>query len=897
MKHLPIYLVIVLLLVAELCHAAVDPLTTTQQEWTADTIADLAAKAGPRVGQPGYVRDVDTGTAGLQGARFIAVPLGTFSTSSMHTFVGVGVEWADDYTIVTSFATALPLATTSTPGLQSAADKTYENALVAADIITATNRTGSLPNSRYLVTSPTPNGITLDLGLDPTVVAIGAPFGSPVAVGTANADGTAGGYARSDHQHNLPFSVLQTVLGGASGAVSFNGQSITSVANPTNATDAANKYYVDLTSAGFSIKGSVAAMSTSNIASMSGLATVIDGITFNIDGMRELSNGQSTASQNGIWLVHSGAWTRATDMAAASNAAGAFVPVTGGTTYGGYTWACNTPNGSAVVGTNNITFTQFSSPISVITDAQHGNRGGGPLHPVATSSQAGFLSAWSGVANAVPNTNSSGTSFGWTTGPTLGAAAIGYVLLGTSGFASAGLARLPNNQSINWRNAGSTADIGITVNASDRIVLGGAAFPASPGSGDVGKLLGVTAANTYANQTLATWGIATGVSTTGALGLAPLVSANNTVMQSNGSTWFGSQITDPQISSTAAIAPSKIAACASGQTIIGGASNSCGTLSYSSLGSIPANINTGTGTSGTFAKFTGTSTVGNSSNLSESGSLVSSSGAIRAAGEIQSTSVISGRQVQGSYGVFWDFDGTSVALRRTVSGDQYGSFASALPFFWDLPTNNMSFSSGALSITSGNTNVAGTLAVNGGSPAAGKIAYATDSSGTIGWKTEGVTTVNKTTNIYPNANTGQYLTFDSSFWWYAYGTTTSNLTISCSDWSACTYPVPSFRPSGLLEIELVFHNAGGDDTTFCREKIYASLSVSETVDGTAHYYWYKSSGPTEKTAERVGSCASTTTPTVTLSGTGNTTITIGVSVPAAATLMTVKARVFGSAKY
>ena len=92
--------------------------------------------------------------------------------------------------------------------------------------------------------------------------------------------------------------------------VSFNSQRITNVAAPTNDTDAANKLYVDQAVSGTDWKNSVRAATTANIA-LTGLQTV-DGITL-VANDRVLVKDQSTATQNGLYTVQSGAWVRTVD--------------------------------------------------------------------------------------------------------------------------------------------------------------------------------------------------------------------------------------------------------------------------------------------------------------------------------------------------------------------------------------------------------------------------------------------------------------------------------------------------------------------------------------------------------------------------------------------------------
>ena len=63
--------------------------------------------------------------------------------------------------------------------------------------------------------------------------------------------------------------------------------------------------------------------SSTNIASLSGLATTVDGRLLDEDGLRVLLNGQTDLVENGVYVVHSGAWTRAADFPAGAHAQGA----------------------------------------------------------------------------------------------------------------------------------------------------------------------------------------------------------------------------------------------------------------------------------------------------------------------------------------------------------------------------------------------------------------------------------------------------------------------------------------------------------------------------------------------------------------------------------------------
>lgn len=158
----------------------------------------------------------------------------------------------------------------------------------------------------------------------------------------------------------VPFAVVQTALAAASADIDINAKKITSVAEPTGAQDAATKAYVDSVASGLDPKSNVKVLSDSNVASLSGLATTIDSVAVNSDGDRVLLTAQSTGSQNGIWVAHSGAWTRSADMPAGSGGAGAYCFIEQGTVYAALGFICTNAAGSDIVGTNTLTFQQFS---------------------------------------------------------------------------------------------------------------------------------------------------------------------------------------------------------------------------------------------------------------------------------------------------------------------------------------------------------------------------------------------------------------------------------------------------------------------------------------------------------------------------------------------------------
>ena len=143
-------------------------------------------------------------------------------------------------------------------------------------------------------------------------------------------------------------------------SVSLNSQTITNLADPVNTQDAATRGFVEATSQGLDVKDSCVAATTGNITISTALnnGDTLDGVTLATND-RVLVKDQNTSSENGIYVVGSSP-ARADDLAAGSDAAGMFTFVEQGTVNADNGFVCTSNKGSAVTGTNNLTFAQFS---------------------------------------------------------------------------------------------------------------------------------------------------------------------------------------------------------------------------------------------------------------------------------------------------------------------------------------------------------------------------------------------------------------------------------------------------------------------------------------------------------------------------------------------------------
>jgi hypothetical protein len=279
---------------------------------------------------------------------------------------------------VTIGSTSVSLGATVTTfaGLSSVTSTTFVGAL-----------TGNASTATTLATSRNINGVAFNGSADITVTAAagtlsGTTLNSSVVtssltsvgtIGTGTWQGTTIGVAYGGTGTNsgsiTGTGALTFTAGGSdtnvnlvpqgTGIVDVGGKRVGNAANPTQSSDLATKAYVDSLSNGLDVKASVRAATTANIT-LSNTQT-IDGVALSV-GDRVLVKNQTTGSQNGIYVVASGSWTRAADFDNSPDvevSPGTFFFVEEGTTQAdnGYVVSNDT---AITIGSTAITFSQFS---------------------------------------------------------------------------------------------------------------------------------------------------------------------------------------------------------------------------------------------------------------------------------------------------------------------------------------------------------------------------------------------------------------------------------------------------------------------------------------------------------------------------------------------------------
>lgn len=243
------------------------------------------------------------------------------------------------------------------------ADNAVTNAKLADAAVNTAEMADAAVTAAKLATGAVETAKLADSAVTAAKIGAGAVETAKIADGnvtTAKLAANAVTAAKADLTGTWTFSDLRGTFGAD---VSAGGFKLSNLASPVGANDAATKQYVDGVAQGLDVKQSVAAIAKANIT-LSGPQT-IDGVAL-VAGQRVLVAGQTTGSENGIYVVAASSWTRSSDMAVGADAAGAFTFVEQGTANADSGWVCTNDKGSAVVGTDALAFSQFSGAGSIV---------------------------------------------------------------------------------------------------------------------------------------------------------------------------------------------------------------------------------------------------------------------------------------------------------------------------------------------------------------------------------------------------------------------------------------------------------------------------------------------------------------------------------------------------
>jgi hypothetical protein len=162
---------------------------------------------------------------------------------------------------------------------------------------------------------------------------------------------------------------LGTIATQNSNSVALTGGSITGLGDPATSSEAATKNYVDNLVAGLRTRAVARVGSTANVVIASELENgdTIDGVTL-VTGDRVLLKNQSTASQNGLYIVvASGAASRDTEFDTIEELAGQLILISEGSANADDLYLCTTDT-SATLGSSTISYTQvFPSSGGTVT--------------------------------------------------------------------------------------------------------------------------------------------------------------------------------------------------------------------------------------------------------------------------------------------------------------------------------------------------------------------------------------------------------------------------------------------------------------------------------------------------------------------------------------------------
>ena len=266
---------------------------------------------------------------------------------------------------------------------------TYNDSLGTTTIAVSSVPNSALSNSKIVITD---GSTATDIDLGDTITFTNVTNETTVAQSSGTiqigiADSVSGltsvsatnltGTLQTAAQPNITsLGSLNGLTIAGSQAISMGSNRVTGVTDPSGAQDAATKAYVDATVNGLDVKGSVLVATTTNLSATysGGVLTASANSAITVDSVnlavndRLLVKNQSTTAHNGIYkvtTVGSGAaayvLTRTADADTGSDlSAGSFFFVESGTVNGDNGFVSTSTDSEPTIGTDAITFAQFS---------------------------------------------------------------------------------------------------------------------------------------------------------------------------------------------------------------------------------------------------------------------------------------------------------------------------------------------------------------------------------------------------------------------------------------------------------------------------------------------------------------------------------------------------------
>ena len=324
--------------------------------FTGSTIADNETIKGALQDLEDEVENVRGDLQAVLGVADEATDLGTFTGATI-------TDNSSVKTALQELETALEDGSGSLTGDSGTAD-------FASGTVTIAGGTG--------LTTTGDNSSTLTIDLDDTTVTANS-YGAAATIPSFTVDAQGRLTAAADISISITHDQVSDFDAGVQAntldslaqpvaSVAMNNQLITGLADPVSDQDAVNKRYADALVTGLDVKDSVRVATTANIT-LSGTQT-IDGIAL-IAGDRVLVKDQSTAADNGIYVVAAGAWARSTDAdntPSGEVTSGMFTFVEEGSANADAGFVLQT-TGTITLGSTALTFVQFSGAGQIVAGA------------------------------------------------------------------------------------------------------------------------------------------------------------------------------------------------------------------------------------------------------------------------------------------------------------------------------------------------------------------------------------------------------------------------------------------------------------------------------------------------------------------------------------------------